>query len=85
MNEPTDLRSAYPGAAFAVNDCEGMVVFWRVARTAGAQPEQCLQAMKDGADKLVAHDPADQGYRLLRDQMNHPDFARYVAVKLGYV
>lgn len=91
-----ELRAAYPGCPLACEWGErpDTQPAWQFTRERGLSPDTALAAIKQGAVIAVvapypnlADMPQERAAfcaRLL-DEMDHPDFRRYVCAKLGYV
>jgi hypothetical protein len=85
----TSLREAYPGAADAVEFHESDIraeQCFEKARLRNISPEELLARMKMVADQILDGPPESligQKLVIARLQMDHPDFMRYLAAKLG--
>lgn len=79
-------RSKYPEVAEAVaaHELSGPVAFpWDLVRCVGFSVDETLRRLKESADMVITLIP-DGPLTDARPQMDHPDFRRYVADKLGY-
>lgn len=83
-----ELRAAYPGAADAVEFHEQAIPesSWNFMRAWEMAPAWVIQLMLEetGPAPTTGRNWHTPGISL-RPQMEHPDFARYVAAKLGAV
>lgn len=72
-----DLRAAYPGAADAVVLHETYI---RIPKH--LPPHEVLETLKRCADDTLAIEPVGP-LTVVRPQMDHPDFLKYLRAKLG--
>ena len=84
-----ELRTAYPSSPDAVEryDDASAELAWQECRTAGMGIDETIQQMKEAMRAFlplraqIGH-PIPKANQILQ-QMDHPDFRRYVAAKLG--
>lgn len=85
-----ELRAAYPGAADAVVLYEGLHPCgkppypWHMYRS--RSPKEALDTVRRLTDESLSFGPpagVPEFAEMIRPQMDHPDFARYVAARLG--
>lgn len=81
------LRAAYPGCPEAVllHETPEAEELWEIARASDFRPDEIVALLCQRADRSLARPDSRPGNALeiVRHQMNHPDFVRYVAAKLG--
>jgi hypothetical protein len=78
MNE--EMRAAYPGCAGILEYIEKFATFFDKARALKKSPVEAAMCLKLSAELVLVADP---GLPELLQQMDHPDFLKYVAAKLG--
>lgn len=87
-----ELKAAYPGIPDALEVSEIKPELWESARAAGLSPAEVIAAHQVATAALALQTALDPGLaptadlvnRLL-EQLQHPNYRRYVAGKLGAV
>ena len=79
----TSLRGFFPGAADAVEFADSAdPSIWKRLRTVCNGVDDTVKVAKGALLETLAENPGHPGHRWI-SQLDHPDFARYVASKLG--
>lgn len=86
-----ELAAAYPGLRLVLAWGEQSHVVWETARRGALSPARVVADCRRlilqmvAVTRLVPRPGAAERVAAMREEMDHPDFARYVAAKLGSI